>query len=172
MQQTTTPERDVRERAGDRLLRFINPLARRLIQRGLPTGAPNVLLTVPGRRSGKPRTTPVAVLELDGRRFIQATYGDRGWARNLRAAGAATITDGDRRERVLAAELPADEAGAIMRGALQSYHRSGLLRTLLGPNWRPPAVILRTIHVRVDDTPEEYATEARRHPLFELRPAS
>jgi deazaflavin-dependent oxidoreductase (nitroreductase family) len=161
---------DLRERAAAQVLRLFNPLARWLIAAGLPTGAPNILLTVRGRRSGQPRTVPVGLLELDGRWFVQASYGAAGWAANLRAAGEATITDHGRRVAVQAVELPPEEAGAILRRALQPCRRSRLLRTLLGPRWRPPVALLRRYRLRVDDTPEEYVAEARRHPLFELRP--
>jgi deazaflavin-dependent oxidoreductase (nitroreductase family) len=43
--------------------------------------------TVVGRHSGKPRTTPVAVLEHEGQRYLIAPRGNTHWARNLRAAG-------------------------------------------------------------------------------------
>jgi len=33
------------------------------------------LLTVPGRKSGQPRTTPIAVVEQDGKRYLLAPYG-------------------------------------------------------------------------------------------------
>jgi deazaflavin-dependent oxidoreductase (nitroreductase family) len=161
---------DLRERIAAQVLRLFNPLARRLISAGMPTGAPNTLLTVRGRRSGKPRTVPVAMLELDGRWFVQASYGEAGWAANLRAAGEATITDHGRRVPVQAVELPPEEAGAILRRALQPFRRSRLLRALLGPRWRPPVALLRRYRIRVDDTPEEYVADARHHPLFELRP--
>jgi hypothetical protein len=110
------------------------------------------------------------MLEFDGRRFVQASYGEAGWAANLRAAGDAIITDHGRRVPVQAVELPPEEAGAILRRALQPFRRSRLLRALLGPRWRPPVALLRRYRIRVDDTPEEYVAEARRHPLFELRP--
>ena len=161
---------DVRERIGGRLLRLLNPLVRRLISSGMPTGAPNVLLTVRGRRSGVPRTLPVGVLDLEGRQFVQASYGAAGWAANLRAAGAATIESHNRRVAMQAVELPAEEGGALLRHALQPYRRSRLLRGLLGPRFRPPVAVLRQLRIRVDDTAEEYIAEARRHPLFELRP--
>jgi deazaflavin-dependent oxidoreductase (nitroreductase family) len=161
---------DLRELVAARFLRLINPLARRLIAAGMPTGAPNILVTVRGRRSGRPHTVPVAMLELDGRRFVQASYSETGWAANLRAAGEATIADHDRRIPVQAVELPPEEAGAILRRALQPFRRSLLLRALLGPRWRPPVALLRRYRIRVDDTLEEYVAEARRHPLFELRP--
>ncbi|HKA48446.1 MAG TPA: nitroreductase/quinone reductase family protein, partial [Candidatus Dormibacteraeota bacterium] len=46
---------------------------------------PNVLLTMRGRRSGKLRTVPIGMIELDGRSFVQASYGEIGWVANLRA---------------------------------------------------------------------------------------
>ena len=63
----------LRNRAAGLLLRSINPFARRMIPAGIPTGAPNVLLTVPGRQSGKPRTVPLGIVVLDGRTFVQAS---------------------------------------------------------------------------------------------------
>ena len=161
---------DLRERVAARFLRLVNPLARRLITAGMPTGAPNILLTVRGRRSGKPRTVPVSLLELDGRRFVQASYGVAGWAVNLRAAGKATITDHGGSVPVQAIQLPPEQAAAILRRALEPYRQSRLLRALLGSRWRPPVALLRHYRIRVDDTPEDYLAEAQRHPLFELRP--
>ena len=151
-----------------RLLRLGNPLARRMIVAGMPTGAPNVNLVIRGRRTGIERTVPVTMLEIDGRRFVQATYGGSGWARNLRAAGEATLIDHDRRIPVRGVEVPPAEAGPILHQVLAPYRRSRLLRTLVGPTYRPPIGILRRIRLRVDETPAEYVAEARRHPLFEL----
>jgi deazaflavin-dependent oxidoreductase (nitroreductase family) len=163
---------DLRERIARRLFRLVNPLAGRMIPAGVPTGAPNILLIVRGRRSGIERTTPVAMLEFDGHSYVQATYGAVGWARNLRAAGEATIIrPGGRRSPVHAIEVPPEEAAAILRRALEPYRQSHLLRRLLGPRARPPVALLRRYHVRIDDTPQDYLAETQRHPLFELRPA-
>jgi deazaflavin-dependent oxidoreductase (nitroreductase family) len=151
---------------------MINPLARRMIPAGVPTGAPNVLLLVPGRRSGIERPMPVTLLDFEGHEYVQATYGASGWGRNLRAANRITVIhSGGRRSSVQPAEIPPEEAAAILQRALAPYHRSRLLRRLLGPSVRPPVGVLRTVRVRVDDTPQEYLLEAQRHPLFELRPA-
>jgi deazaflavin-dependent oxidoreductase (nitroreductase family) len=165
---------DVRNRMAGRLLRLVNPLARWLISAGLPTGAPNVLLTMRGRRSGKLRAVPLGLLELYGRRFVQASYGETGWVANLRADSEATLVYPDgRRLAVQAVELTADEAGAILEGALESHRRSRflrvVLRVVLGPRFRPPIGVLLSLGLRIDDTLEEYVSDARRHPLFELR---
>jgi deazaflavin-dependent oxidoreductase (nitroreductase family) len=163
---------DLRERVAGRLLGLVNPLARRMIPAGVPTGAPNILLIVRGRRSGIERTTPVGMLDFDGRWYVQASYGAAGWARNLRAAGEATVIHpGGRRSPVHAIEVPPDEAATILQRALEPYRQLHLLRRLLGPRVRPPVALLRRYRIRVDDAPEDYLADAQRHPLFELRPA-
>jgi deazaflavin-dependent oxidoreductase (nitroreductase family) len=162
---------DLRLRVAGRFLRLFNPLARRMISAGIPTGAPNVLLTVRGRRSGKSRTVPVAMLELDGAGFVQACYGETGWVANLRVAGEATVTHpGGRRVPVRAMELSPVEAGPVLRRALEPFRRSRVFRALLGPRARGPVRILWAFRIRIDDTLEEYTAAARRYPLFELRP--
>jgi len=69
---------DVRERIARRLFRLVNPLAGRMIPAGVPTGAPNILLIVRGRRSGIERTTPVAMMVLppcaSGRRITDSFF--------------------------------------------------------------------------------------------------
>lgn len=163
---------DPRERMALGFFRLVNPLAQRMIPAGVPTGAPNVLLVVRGRRSGIDRTTPVTLLDLDGRWYVQATYGAEGWARNLRAAGEATVIHpGGRHTAVHAIEVPPDEAAGILRRVLEPYRQLPALRKLLGPRVRPPVGLLRRYRIRIDDTAADYAAEAQRHPLFELRPA-
>jgi deazaflavin-dependent oxidoreductase (nitroreductase family) len=162
---------DARERMARRFFRLVDPLARRMIAAGVPTGAPNILLMVRGRRSGMERTTPVAMLDFDGHSYVQASYGATGWARNLRAAGEATVIHpGGRRSAVHAIEIPPDEAAPILRRALEPYRQLHFMRRLLGPHVRPPVALLRRYRIRIDETPQDYLAEARRHPLFELRP--
>lgn len=159
---------DIRQRVAAPVFRWIGPLMRRVLRRGL--GAPNVLLTVRGRRSGRPHTTPVALLELDDRRFVQASFGEVNWVRNLRASGEAVVRRGRWSQAVRAVELPPETAGELLRDALSGYPRRRLLRVLLGPSIRPPAAVLYRYRLRVDDRLEDYVAEARRHPLFELLP--
>src|SRR5437660_171443 len=67
-----------------------NPLARRLLRFGVPLG-PNALLTVRGRKSGQPRTTPVALVEVEGGRWI---IGTRRAAGMRACAGTSTSRGG------------------------------------------------------------------------------
>jgi deazaflavin-dependent oxidoreductase (nitroreductase family) len=148
--------------------RVFGPLIRRAIRRGI--AGPNVLVTVRGRRSGRPRTTPVAMLELGNARYLQASFGDVAWVRNLRAAGEARVARGRWSELCAATELPPETAGPLMETALAPFHRSRLVGALLGPTLRPPVAILYRYRLRIDDTPDEYLAEAQRHPIFELHP--
>ena len=59
---------------------------------------PDVLLTVRGRKSGLPRTTPVTICEYGLRRGFISPFGETQWVRNLRAAGRASVRLGSRRE--------------------------------------------------------------------------
>src|SRR5215470_1499426 len=112
---------DPRERFARQFFRIVNPMARWMMSVGIPTGSRNILLTVRGRRSGTPRTTPLSMLELEDRRFVQASYSEDGWVRNLRAAGQATVTDHGRDTLVQAVELPPEKAEAIIRRTLEPY---------------------------------------------------
>src|SRR5947209_18263819 len=57
------------------------------------------ILTVTGRRSGKPRATPVSLVVYGGDRWLVAGWADADWVKNLRASGSATLTKGVQVER-------------------------------------------------------------------------
>jgi deazaflavin-dependent oxidoreductase (nitroreductase family) len=99
-----------------------NPLARFLLRAGVPLGL-NGLITVRGRKSGLPRSTPVAIIEVSGRRWIWCPWGDVQWVRNLRAAGRATITVRRREEDVAATELDAVQRVGFFRDVLRPLAR-------------------------------------------------
>ena len=102
---------------------LLNPIARALLAAGVPMG-PNALITVRGRSSGLPRTTPLAILEVSGRRWVWAPWGDAHWVRNLRAAGRATITVRRRKEDVRATELDPTERVGFFRDVMGPLARS------------------------------------------------
>lgn len=118
---------------------------------------PNALLTVRGRKSGEPRTTPVALVEIDGRRWVIGTFGDVNWVRNLRAAGEGTISAGKRSEHFTATELGVDERAEFFRDVLGPYVR----RLLLG------RLVLSVLGAR--EILDDPAGSAAKRPVFELK---
>jgi deazaflavin-dependent oxidoreductase (nitroreductase family) len=139
-----------------RVVPFFNLIAKPLLAAGAPMGF-NGLITIRGRKSGLPRTTPVAIIEVSGRRWVWAPWGDVHWVRNLRAAGRATITVRRRKEEVTATELDPTE-------------RVAFFREVLGPLVRgvPFGVQFIRIADGVDlDDPVEAAVGRR---VFELHP--
>jgi len=133
-----------------------NPVARRVLAAGVPLGF-NGLITIRGRTSGLPRTTPIAIINVSGRRWVWAPWGGSQWVRNLRAAGDATITVRGRKEEVRATELDATE-------------RVGFFRDVLGPVARAMRFgvwFIRTFD-RTDLADPVKAAEGRA--VFELHP--
>jgi deazaflavin-dependent oxidoreductase (nitroreductase family) len=73
------------------------------------------LLSVPGRKSGKPRTTPVSPLTVEGRRYIVGGFPQAGWVKNARAADWAILARGRKQELVTLVELPPEKRAPILR---------------------------------------------------------
>jgi len=136
----------------------LNPITRRMLGVGIPLG-PNALITVRGRKSGLDRTTPVALVEIEGRRWVIGTFGETHWVRNLRAAGEATLTVGRRREKVGAVELSREAGTGFFRDVLGPYVLHiplGLGRWMIGSVLGAPDIL------------EDPVAAAERRPVFEL----
>jgi deazaflavin-dependent oxidoreductase (nitroreductase family) len=138
--------------------RFYNPIVSFLLRIGLPLG-PQALLTVRGRNSGLPRTTPVALNPHGSGWLLVSVYGRVDWVRNLRAAGEAVVTKRRRTFQVRSEEVLADQAGLIVRDLLAS----------LSPIVRP--VIGAYFTTDLSAPLEAWQEEARKHPVFILTPA-
>jgi deazaflavin-dependent oxidoreductase (nitroreductase family) len=104
-------------------INLFNAIAKPLLAAGMPMGF-NALLTVRGRTSGVPRTPPLAVIEVDGRRWVWSPWGEVHWVRNLRAAGRATIVVRRSTDEVTAMELSPSERVAFFRDVLGPLARS------------------------------------------------
>ena len=94
-------------------LKYVNKLMIGIQRLGVNFGP--VVLTVPGRKSGKPRSTPVTPMTVDGKRYVVAGLPDSDWAANARAAGEATLQVGRSTERVRMVEMSTDEARPLLR---------------------------------------------------------
>lgn len=79
-------------------------------------GSTLVLLHTVGAKSGQPRLSPLAYLEIDGKALVVGSYAgapkDPAWVHNLRADPNARIEIGADAYDVTARELPADERDA------------------------------------------------------------
>ncbi|SON59851.1 hypothetical protein MSIMFI_01338 [Mycobacterium simulans] len=97
-----------------RYLKPMNKVMMAVQKLGIPTG-PAMVLTVPGRKSGRPRSTPMTPFEFRGGLYVVAGYPGADWAANARAAGTGTLARGRRSRRVRIIELSADEARPGLR---------------------------------------------------------
>ena len=71
-------------------------------------------LSVRGRRSGRWHTTPVAVLDHDGERYLVSYRGASDWARNLEASHTARLAQHGRVEEIDVADVPASERRELL----------------------------------------------------------
>ncbi|MBP2479047.1 deazaflavin-dependent oxidoreductase (nitroreductase family) [Crossiella equi] len=104
------------------------------------------VLAVPGRRTGLPRTTPIAVTQVDGQRYVCSPNRHRDWTANLLAAGTCEIEQEP--GTTFRVELLEDERAAeVLHTYLGNVRRNEALRGSAGPNmWpfakdAPPSVI-------------------------------
>lgn len=109
------------------------------------------ILTVPGRRTGTPHSTPVDVMTRDGERWLVAGYGVTNWVRNARAAGRVTLSRGGRSETLYVTELDPSASVPVLRQYLREV-----------PVTRP------YFAVTGDSPDEDIAADAHRHPVFRL----
>ncbi|HEY7008664.1 MAG TPA: nitroreductase family deazaflavin-dependent oxidoreductase [Jatrophihabitantaceae bacterium] len=97
-----------------RWLRVFNRINIGMQRLGIPLG-PTQLLTLRGRASGQPRTTPVTPITVDGHRYVIGGFAKGDWVANARANGEGVLKHGRRTEDVRLVELPEAECGRIMR---------------------------------------------------------
>jgi deazaflavin-dependent oxidoreductase (nitroreductase family) len=133
-----------------------NRVVSALIRTGVPMG-PMVLLTVPGRKSGVLRTTPVAVNEHADGWSVIAPFGQVDWVKNLRAAGGGTIRRRGRRYQVVASELAPAQGGPILVHSLKTANASA--KKVIMPQFATP----------LDAPAAAWEAEVANHPVFLLR---
>ncbi len=84
---------------------------------GRVSGMPVLVVTTTGRKTGRPRPTPLTAIEADGHTYVVASKGgdDRhpAWYLNMVASPEVTVERGGRREPMLARVLSADERAAV-----------------------------------------------------------
>jgi deazaflavin-dependent oxidoreductase (nitroreductase family) len=125
-----------------------------LLRRGRGPGFMQ-LVTVSGRVTGQPRTTPVVPVRRDGNAWLVSPFGEVAWVRNVRSSGRLELHRGDDRVTYEARELDAIEAVPVLREYLSM------------PSER---FVRRDFDITSDSTDDAIAMEAPRHPVFALTP--
>jgi deazaflavin-dependent oxidoreductase (nitroreductase family) len=129
------------------MVRFVNRLMRLLIRWNMAPA--QTYLLVPGRKSGNLYSTPVSLVQEEGRRWLVSPYGQVSWVKNARAAGQVTLSQGRKSETVRIQELGPEDSAPV----LQKY--LGLEK------------IVQPYFEATPDLPlEAFVAEAARHPVF------
>jgi hypothetical protein len=131
----------------NRIMRFMSSI-------GIAPG-PVRIMTLPGRTSGKPLSSPVSPVVVDGRRFVVSAQKNSNWAKNARAAAYGELRKGRASERVTLTEVDDD---TLRRTVMSVY-----------PRQVPAGVSLfTTLGVVTSADPAEWAEARNGVDIFEL----
>jgi deazaflavin-dependent oxidoreductase (nitroreductase family) len=117
-----------------------------------------MVLTVPGRKSGLKRSTPMTPFTYRGNMYTVAGYPGADWAANARAAGTGTLSRGRKSRQINIVELDTEQSRPVLREfpaqvpvGVGFAKRSGLVR---------------------DGTPDEFEALAGQLAVFRFDPVS
>jgi deazaflavin-dependent oxidoreductase (nitroreductase family) len=131
--------------------RLFNRVMGRLVRLGFAPGYMR-LLEVRGRKSGRTFTTPVNLLEFQGRRWLVAARGETAWARNARAAGHVILRRGSATESLIVRELADADKPEIIKAFLDRF----------------ASQVQRFFDVPAGSSVDAFRASASRTPVFEL----
>ncbi|HEX6816978.1 MAG TPA: hypothetical protein VF120_01280 [Ktedonobacterales bacterium] len=112
-------------------------------------------LEVTGRASGRMISLPVAVVSVDGERYLVSMLGENvQWVKNIRSAGGQAVLRSHGREEIHLDEVPIDQRAPILKAYLKR-----------APGARP--------HIPVDkDAPlASFEPIAGAYPVFRVAPS-
>lgn len=110
------------------------------------------VLQVKGRKSGRVYSTPVNLLQIDGKRLLVAPRGRTQWVRNAEASGEITLKRGSFRKNFRLRPLGSQEKLPVLKAYLDQFRRE----------------VQRYFSVPAGSPPEAFADVAERYPAFEL----
>lgn len=132
--------------------RLIDGISRAGINNGMAPSRHH-LVTVAGRKTGTPHSTPVSVVTDGATQYLVAPYGEVGWVLNARSAGTVKLTRRGVAAEYSIAQVPAAQAGPVLRLYIQAE-----------PVTRP------YFNVSAGSSAEAFEGEAAAHPVFKLTP--
>jgi deazaflavin-dependent oxidoreductase (nitroreductase family) len=136
--------------------RWANRVLTQLVRRGRGPAFIR-LLTVTGRVTGRPHSTPVVPVQRDEDLWLVSPFGEVGWVCNVRATHRLELRRGGDRTTYEARELDATEAVPVLRTYLSM------------PSER---FVRRDFDITSGSSDEAIAGEAPRHPVFALTPVA
>jgi deazaflavin-dependent oxidoreductase (nitroreductase family) len=113
----------------------------------------NYLLQVRGRKSGKLYSTPIDLLEINGRRYLVAPRGRTQWVRNAEAAGAVVLKKGRRQQSFSLRAVPDADKPELLKAYLDSFKTA----------------VQRYFSVAAGSDAQAFGAVAANYPVFELR---
>lgn len=112
------------------------------------------LLEVRGRKTGNRYSTPVDLLELNGKIYLVAPRGRTQWVRNAESAGEITLKKGSTRQRFRLRAIADAEKPPVLKAYLDSFKRE----------------VQRYFPVAAGSPLESFRELASSYPAFELLP--
>ena len=112
----------------------------------------NYLLQVRGRKTGRIYSTPVNILEMNGKRFLVAPRGQTQWVRNAQSSGSVSLKKGFKSEQFRLRAIPNEEKPEILKKYLDSFSTT----------------VQRYFPVPAGSPPTAFQPLAGRYPIFEL----
>ena len=120
---------------------------------GLGLGPSHIyLLEVRGRKTGKLFSTPVDLLELQGKRYLVAPRGRTQWVRNAEAAGKITLKKGSKRQKFHLHPISDADKPQILKAYLDTFKRE----------------VQRYFPIPAGSPAESFAAITGSYPAFEL----
>jgi len=120
---------------------------------GLGLGFPyNYLLQVRGRKSGRLYSTPIDLLELDGKKYLVAPRGRTQWVRNAEAAREVTLKRGRTRQTFAIHAIPEAQRPRFLKAYLDRFRRE----------------VQRYFPVPAGSDEQAFSSIAANYPVFEL----
>jgi deazaflavin-dependent oxidoreductase (nitroreductase family) len=112
----------------------------------------NRILEVRGRKSGKLYTTPVYLMDFQGKQWLVGPRGHTQWSRNAEAAGEVTLARGGTRQVYGVRVLPVAERAPVLQEYLNRY----------------ASTVQRFFSVKPGAALDAFVAIAENHPVFEL----
>lgn len=116
----------------------------------------NYLLQVRGRKSGKLYSTPIDLLEMNGKRYLVAPRGNTQWVRNARAAGEVILKRGSYRQSFQVIPIVDGEKPELLKAYLERFK----------------AEVQRYFPIAAGSDVEAFEGIAPDYPVFELKSPS